>query len=368
MMLELGPGRRRLRGDAPLPRQLADVGPGPCPGGRCVALAGPPVQCVPVPPRRPALRRHLVQLHGKVAHLPAGHARAPRRCRQHLADRLRERRFAADRRDRGNAVRHPDRRRLRVDRGCHRAGSHRRPSSLLGRPFAPGDHGRRRGGPRGPESTLRRRGPARQRRTRAWARSSTPSGSDRSRATTATTRPCSRPLATAGTGAATSATSTTTAGSTSPAARPTGSASTGRTSRRAPIEAVIGRHPDVLLASVYGVPDPDSGDQVMAALVLREGTDFDPASFATWLDSQPDLGPKWRPRFVRLCDVLPTTPTNKILTRVLVHQKFRSDRVDGDPIYVRERGADSFRRFRAIDEAALRAAFESSGRGAAWDL
>ena len=38
-----------------------------------------------------------------------------------------------------------------------------------------------------------------------------------------------------------------------------------------PIEAIIGRHPDLLLASVYGVPEPDSGDQVMCALVLREG-------------------------------------------------------------------------------------------------
>ena len=40
-----------------------------------------------------------------------------------------------------------------------------------------------------------------------------------------------------------------------------------------PIEAIIGRHPDLLLASVYGVPEPDSGDQVMCALVLREGAD-----------------------------------------------------------------------------------------------
>ena len=45
----------------------------------------------------------------------------------------------------------------------------------------------------------------------------------------------------------------------------------------APIEAIVGRHPDVLLASVYGVPDADSGDQVMLALVLREGADFDAA-------------------------------------------------------------------------------------------
>ena len=91
----------------------------------------------------------------------------------------------------------------------------------------------------------------------------------------------------------------------------------------APIEAIIGRHPDVLLASVYGVPDPDSGDQVMAALVLREGAAFDGASFAAWLDGQADLSPKWRPRFVRVCAALPTTPTNKILTRTLVHEKFR---------------------------------------------
>jgi fatty-acyl-CoA synthase len=136
----------------------------------------------------------------------------------------------------------------------------------------------------------------------------------------------------------------------------------------APIEAIIGRHPDVTLASVYGVPDPDSGDQVMAAVVLREGVAFDCSSFASWLDSQPDLSPKWQPRFLRLCRTLPSTPTNKILTRTLVLEKFRSDRVDGDPVYLRERGADSFRRFSPSDESALRNSFESNGRSGAWDL
>ena len=108
----------------------------------------------------------------------------------------------------------------------------------------------------------------------------------------------------------------------------------------APIEAIIARHPDVMLASVYGVPDPGAGDQVMVAVVLHKGAAFDGTSFASWLDSQPDLGPKWQPRFLRLCTALPTTPTNKILTRTLVHEKFRSDRVGGDPVYVRERGTD----------------------------
>jgi fatty-acyl-CoA synthase len=136
----------------------------------------------------------------------------------------------------------------------------------------------------------------------------------------------------------------------------------------APIEAIIGRHPDVLLASVYGVPAPDSGDQVMAALVLRDGASFDGAAFAAWLDTQPDLGPKWRPTFVRISATLPSTPTNKILTRTLIHEKFRHDRVAGDPLYERSRGASEFRPFTETDEATLHAAFESHGRARAWDL
>ena len=111
----------------------------------------------------------------------------------------------------------------------------------------------------------------------------------------------------------------------------------------APIEAIVGRHPDVMLVSAYGVPAPDSGDQVMVALVLRDGAAFDAASFASWLDAQADLSPKWQPRFVRVCEALPSTPTNKILTRTLAHEKFRSDRVHGDAVYVRAawRGAIS---------------------------
>jgi fatty-acyl-CoA synthase len=123
-----------------------------------------------------------------------------------------------------------------------------------------------------------------------------------------------------------------------------------------------------MMASVYGVPDADSGDQVMVALVLNEGRTFDGRTFAAWLDQQSDLSPKWRPLFVRQCKALPCTPTNKVLTRTLVQEKFRSDRVGGDPIYVREREADSYRLFTGEDEDAFRRAFESSGRSRAWDL
>ena len=136
----------------------------------------------------------------------------------------------------------------------------------------------------------------------------------------------------------------------------------------APIEAIVARHPDVMLGSVYGVPDADSGDQVMVALVLRDGADFDGAAFAGWLDAQADLGPKWQPRFVRLSRALPSTPTNKILTRTLVHEKFRSDRVHGDGVFRRTRGDTSFSAFTPDEEADLRAAFEANGRITAWEL
>jgi fatty-acyl-CoA synthase len=136
----------------------------------------------------------------------------------------------------------------------------------------------------------------------------------------------------------------------------------------APIEAIVSRHPDVMLASVYGVPDVDSGDQVMAALVLHDGAKLDPVAFAKWIDVQPDLSPKWRPRYLRVTAALPTTPTNKVLTRTLVHQKFRADRTDGDPLYVRGRGEDVYRPFGADDEGQLRAAFEAAGRAQAFDL
>ncbi len=136
----------------------------------------------------------------------------------------------------------------------------------------------------------------------------------------------------------------------------------------APIEAIVARHPDVMMGSVYGVPDVDSGDQVMAALVLQEGASFDPVAFAAWVDEQTDLSPKWRPRYVRVSRSLPTTPTNKVLVRSLVHEKFRADRVGGDPVFVRARGEDRYRSFGPDEQATLRDAFVESGRAQAWDL
>jgi fatty-acyl-CoA synthase len=66
------------------------------------------------------------------------------------------------------------------------------------------------------------------------------------------------------------------------------------------------------------VPDERVGDQVMAALVLRDGIGLEPADFERFLASQPDLSPKAWPRYVRINDDLPATATNKILKRELI--------------------------------------------------
>jgi fatty-acyl-CoA synthase len=135
-----------------------------------------------------------------------------------------------------------------------------------------------------------------------------------------------------------------------------------------PVEAALAHHPDVVLASVYGVPDDQAGDQVMAGLVLRDGAVFDAAAFAAWVDHQAGLGPKWRPRYVRILRDPPTTGTNKIVKRTLVHQKWRADRVGGDAIFVRRRGEPAFRPFMSDDEQALHQSFTNYKRERFWDL
>lgn len=88
----------------------------------------------------------------------------------------------------------------------------------------------------------------------------------------------------------------------------------------APIEQVLLRHPDVTEVAVYAVPDPAVGDQVMAALVLASGAEFDADKFREFLCKQPDLGPKQWPSYIRVSSTLPRTATFKVLKRELSAQ------------------------------------------------
>jgi fatty-acyl-CoA synthase len=85
----------------------------------------------------------------------------------------------------------------------------------------------------------------------------------------------------------------------------------------APIERILLRHPDIVELAVYGIPAPDIGDQVMAALVLRDGADFDVDKFRAFMAEQPDLGPKQWPSFVRIGATLPRTESFKVIKRQL---------------------------------------------------
>ena len=125
-----------------------------------------------------------------------------------------------------------------------------------------------------------------------------------------------------------------------------------------PVEAVLGRFPGVAAVVVYGVPDPRTGDQVMAALELAAGAEFDPAAFAGYLAGPPDLGTKWAPRFVRVVGALPVTATGKVDRKPL-----RAERWDtADPVWWRPDRSAGYRRLTNDDVAALVRAFADAGR------
>ena len=131
----------------------------------------------------------------------------------------------------------------------------------------------------------------------------------------------------------------------------------------APVERILSRHPDVVLAAVYAVPDPEVGDRVMAALQLRPGAAFDPHGFAAFLAEQPDLGTKWAPWFVRITDALPVTETSKVLKRVLRRERWEC----GDPVWWQPEKGGPYRRLESKDADALREQFVERGRAAALD-
>ncbi len=85
-----------------------------------------------------------------------------------------------------------------------------------------------------------------------------------------------------------------------------------------PIERILQRLGPINQVAIYGIPDPDVGDQVMAAIVLNDGQSLTADEWEKFLATQPDLSPKAWPRFVRFNAELPQTATTKILKRALI--------------------------------------------------
>ncbi len=128
----------------------------------------------------------------------------------------------------------------------------------------------------------------------------------------------------------------------------------------APVERILSRWPGVSATAVYPVPDPRTGDQVMAAVEMDGSQPFAPEAFAEFLGAQPDLGTKWAPRFVRIVDHVPVTGTNKVDKRPLVTQRWETS----DPVWWRppETRSLAYRRLTPEDAETLRREFDSFGR------
>lgn len=109
----------------------------------------------------------------------------------------------------------------------------------------------------------------------------------------------------------------------------------------APIERLLLRHSAINRVAVYAVPDARVGDQVMAAIVLNEGHVIEPDEFEAFLDAQPDLSPKARPRFVRIAADLPSTATHKVLKRQLIAQGTAAG--EGEILWEREPRGTAYR-------------------------
>ncbi|WP_329445031.1 AMP-binding protein [Streptomyces sp. NBC_01426] len=124
------------------------------------------------------------------------------------------------------------------------------------------------------------------------------------------------------------------------------------------IENILARWQDAAAVAVYAVPDEVAGDQVMAAVALRPGTEFSPSAFAAFLAAQPDLGTKMPPRYVRVVPEMPTTATNKVHRVALRRAGFRCP----DPVWWSPPGEPGYRPLDAESLAALLSSYEAQGR------
>ncbi len=127
-------------------------------------------------------------------------------------------------------------------------------------------------------------------------------------------------------------------------------------------ERVLRRHPHIVAAAVFGVPDARSGDQVMAAIEIPEGMGFEDLGLPAFLAEQADLGTKGAPRYVRVSHALPATGSNKLRKKEMQHDGWRIEDT-GDTVYRWVgRGEPHYTLMTGEDRTALREEFYANGR------
>jgi long-chain acyl-CoA synthetase len=81
------------------------------------------------------------------------------------------------------------------------------------------------------------------------------------------------------------------------------------------IEEALYEHPAVAEAACIGIPHPELGEEVAAAVALKAGAQADPAELQAWVKER--VAAYKYPRHVWLVDTLPKGPTGKILRRAV---------------------------------------------------
>jgi fatty-acyl-CoA synthase len=128
----------------------------------------------------------------------------------------------------------------------------------------------------------------------------------------------------------------------------------------APLERLLQRLGGVAAAPVFAVPDPRTGDQVMVTLELETGAGFDPQAFGAHLESQPEMGAKWWPRFVRIVRALPLTGSGKVDKAPLRREGWLTT----DPVFVRVGRTPEYVPLDEAGRRAIETEFAEHGRAA----
>ena len=125
-----------------------------------------------------------------------------------------------------------------------------------------------------------------------------------------------------------------------------------------PVENIVSRFPGVIMAAVYPVPDPTTGDMVMVAIEMNEAIEFSPNEFDEFLSQQRDLGTKWSPQIVRVIKAMPLTANNKVHKPPLRASKWFA----ADTHYWRPERNQPLRLMNESDKQELKARFAANGR------
>ena len=128
-----------------------------------------------------------------------------------------------------------------------------------------------------------------------------------------------------------------------------------------PIEKFVEQYPPVSAAVVYGIPCERGDDEVMCAIVTRDGTEFDPAAFHGLLEDERDMQELWMPKYVRILQDPHFTETNKLVKKHIQKEQVHLDRIS-DQIYLRDKEQKTYIPFTKDKYLALIESFKAQGR------